>query len=418
VRASIVTLVLVLATRVAAADDTPAEPLRISLECESYGRTKACPDFLRGFITGSKLLLDSPRASAQVVLYVATAMVAQTDKLHLRFVGQLDGAPPTVEIDVEIDSRATDDEQIAQLRPAFARGIALYVGALHPDAVNVEIVEPSGDGVVAKAKTTPWGFAVSTSGFGNWTGRYKSLDLYGSASLSRIEATNKAHLSVSANGGLVRRPALDVSGTEVSLDTTSWSISASTFVEKHLTACVSVAASTEVRRDDPKGQYRYLSDTTVGIEWDRFASDDPRGNVLAVGYFISYRIDGYNFPIEGNGRFAHYPLHKVAAAGRVRRDKISYGLGLGLEAEVIHPLRRHTISGSPSIEVKLGAHVDLSFSFSLTKRELPEPMIPEDDFEALSRGDYAEPFSASGSFGINIHWDRTNGAQNNRFEEL
>jgi len=413
-RFSILLLVLAVASPVHA---DPAEPLRIAVECESYGRTKACPEFLRGFIAKTPLLLASPRANAQVVLYVATSAIAQQDRIHLRFVGNLAGAPSTVEVDVELDSRGTDDEQIAQLEPAFLRGVALYVAALHPTAVSVTLTAPADD-AIGKPSTTPWGINLTASGFGSWTGRYKSLHSYASTGVSRLEPTSALAVSGGGNLGLVRSPAPDVDGNEVSLDTTSWSLFGSAFVERHLTGRVATAIRSSVWRDDPKGQYRYGWDADIGIEYDRFASDDPRGNVLAVAYFAGYQVDGYNFPNQLGERFAHYPTHKIAAAGRIRRDKISYGLTLAVEGEILHPGRRHSISGSPSIVAKLGAHVDLSLSLSLTKRELPEPMIPGDDFEAISRGDYAEPFSAFGSMTISVHWDRTNGAQNNRFQEL
>ena len=105
----------------------------------------------------------------------------------------------------------------------------------------------------------------------------------------------------------------------------------------------------------------------------------------------------------------------------MRKDKISYGLSLSAEAEMIHPGRRHHLTASPYIEMQIGGHVDVSASFSITKREVPAPdesMIDPSDFALLSRLSYAEPLSINGSLNLTIHWDRTNGARNDRFEDI
>ena len=36
----------------------------------------------------------------------------------------------------------------------------------------------------------------------------------------------------------------------------------------------------------------------------------------------------------------------------------------------------------------------------------------------LSRLSYAEPLSINGSLNLTIHWDRTNGARNDRFSDI
>ena len=40
------------------------------------------------------------------------------------------------------------------------------------------------------------------------------------------------------------------------------------------------------------------------------------------------------------------------------------------------------------------------------------------DYQQLSRLSYAEPLSMNGSFSLRVHWDRTNGARNDRLEDL
>jgi hypothetical protein len=106
------------------------------------------------------VFLSSPRSTAEVVLYVSSQEVALVDRVHLRFVGTISSAPPVVEIDVDLDSRADDDRLLAQLEPAFRRGISLYVAARHPDAVTIALVQPQST-AVARPATTPWGGSLS-----------------------------------------------------------------------------------------------------------------------------------------------------------------------------------------------------------------------------------------------------------------
>ena len=108
-------------------------------------------------------------------------------------------------------------------------------------------------------------------------------------------------------------------------------------------------------------------------------------------------------------------------SGTVRKDKVGFGLSLSAQAEMIHPGRRHNLTASPYIEMQIGGHIDLSVSFSVTKRELPAPneaKINKEDFALQSRLSYAEPLSLNGSLNLTIHWDRTNGARNDRFENF
>ena len=72
-------------------------------------------------------------------------------------------------------------------------------------------------------------------------------------------------------------------------------------------------------------------------------------------------------------------------------------------------------------EVQVGDHVDFSVGFSIAKRELPGPdldAIDPSDFEQLSRLSYADPLQVNGFVNVRLHWDRTNGARNDRFDNL
>ena len=391
----------------------PAGPLRVAIECQDYSRTKACPAFLVGFVEASPLLLSSPRANAQVVLYVNAAPIANDDRLHLRFVGDVRGAPASIEVDVDLDTRGSDDAQRAQLEPAFLRGIALYVAVAHPQAVKIALEAPAGAAGPAPS-TTPWGVSLDLNAFGSWSGPYKSGNGYGELGVARTLATSRLKASIGANGGLDRQPA--VSG--VSFNTTRWGANAGGSYERHLNPSYSLELATSTWRDDPKGQFRYGWAGSFAVEWDRYPSDDPRGNQLAVAYGIGYRVEGYNFRNELGERFAHFPEHRLGAAASLRKDKVSYSLQLQVSGELLHPTRRYTLSGSPGIEVQLGDHVDLALSLSVVKRELPEFEIPEDDPEAIGRAEYAQSLSMSAFANIRLHWDATNGVRNNRFTRL
>src|SRR5678816_2165374 len=72
------------------------EPVRIAIECQEAGRTKACPAFLRGLVDEHRVLLASPRAGADLVIYATATTIGQLDRMHLRFVGQGNGMPSPV----------------------------------------------------------------------------------------------------------------------------------------------------------------------------------------------------------------------------------------------------------------------------------------------------------------------------------
>jgi hypothetical protein len=402
-------MLLVCSVRAAAAG-----PLRIAIECEDSGRTKACPAFLLGFVEHDKLFLPSPRSDAQVILYFTATGVANVDKAHLRFVGTVAGAPPVVEVDVELDTRADDDTQVAQLQPAFARGAVLYVAAMHPEAVLITMAAPA-DEVIVAPHTRPWGFAASVSGFGSWTENYRSANVYGSVGVSRIEKESRLGFDLSGSYGLSDQPPLEVDGMNIDLDTDQYSLGAGMSGAKLLDAHWSVGGDAQVWHEDPEGRFELGSSVEGGIEWDHYAADDPRGNRLAVAYMVGWEVDKYNAPNVIKQRFTQFAFHQLAASATVRKDKIGYGLSLSLWSEMIHPMIRSTLSASPFIELQVGPHVDVNLSLSVTGRALPETIVDPTNYEQVIRASYAEPLSAFGSFGLTFHWDRTNGARNDRF---
>lgn len=396
-------------------------PIRVAIECEDTGRTKACPAFLLGVVDANKVLLPSPRAGADVIVYAAATEVALIDRMHLRFVGAMPGAPGVIEIDVDLDSRATDDAQRAALEPAFLRGIALYVAARYPNAVGVALTVPAAMSET-KPKTSPWGLQIGVSANGSYTKNYKQasseMTLVGRYVTRKFRALTLEAVSAGVN----RQPPLVLDdGTVVKLDSKQWAMRGGLEAVYLLDDCWSIGLGSYTSHEDPKAQYRYNSRTRAAIEWDMFPSDDPRGNHLSVFYHLGWAIDRYNIRNELGETFAQYPLHGIDAVGSVRHDKISFGLTLSSDVQVNHPTRRVLLTASPFVEIQIGSHVDLNLSLSITKRQLPAPAadaIDPSDFEQLSRLSYAEPFSMNGSIGVTIHWDPTNGARNNRIESI
>jgi hypothetical protein len=225
-----------------------------------------------------------------------------------------------------------------------------------------------------------------------------------------------------ANGGINRQPPLVLDdGTAISTNTNNYNYGAQIEAAWLFTDRYSIGTSTSTWRDDPKGLFRYGWDAKLGLEWDRYRADDPRGNRLSVAYVASWSIEAYHLRNELGERWAQFPSHKLVATGELRKDKVKLGLQVEIGGEVIHPGRRHAIGAAPSIEIQVGAHVDVSLAFSITKREIPGPdesLIDPTDYAQLSRLAYAEPLQLNGSFNVRLHWDRTNGQRNDRVDML
>lgn len=399
--------------------DTP--PIRVDVECEQIGRTKACPAFLLGFLDAHPVLHASPRAGADVILYATANPVALQDQLHLRFVGRLANAPAVIELDIMVDTRTTDDEQRAAIEPAFLRGISLFVAARYPEAVTVALTTP--DKIAhATTETSPWGVSVSISGNGNYTDKYKSatgeVDFKGVYISKNFRALTLENL----NGGLNYQPPLTLDdGTTVSLDTTQYQYGFGAEAIQLLDEHWAVGLGSYTQFQDPKAQYVYFQRTRAAIEWDLFPADDPRGNRLGVFYHLGWATDRYNIRNVLGERFAAYPLHGIDAIGSVRHDGISYGLTLSSDIQLNHPSRRHSVTAAPFVTFQIGTHIDLNLAMSVTQRELPKPdltAIDPSDYQTLSRLSFAEPLALTGTIGLTLHWDPTNGERNDRITSI
>jgi hypothetical protein len=398
-----------------------AAPIRVYIECAGEIRTKVCPAFLQGFIDAHPVLANSPRAGADVIVFVTGNEVAQTDQYQLRFVGRMPGAPPVIEQTVDIDIRKTDDQQRARLEPVFVRGIALFVAARFPTAVTVTLGKPA---EVASAQTagSPWGIGLYINASGSSTGEYQSAssstDLVG----RMVKPRTRALVLASFNAGLTRQPPLTLEdGTIVPLDAHQWSFRTGAELVHLLSPAWSAGVASYTRFDDPRGQYVYNNRSRAAIEWDAFPSNDPRGNRLGIFYHLGWMTERYNIRNELGEKFATYPVHGINAVGSFRHDKIELGLSLESEIQVLHPNRRRNFTASPFIEAQLGDHVSIGINFTITQRALPAPdlnAIDLSDYQLLSRLSYAEPLSLSGGISLEIRWDPTNGVRNNRLESI
>lgn len=420
-RLTLVASLLCLASRVEAEDTPAGAPIRVAIQCERLGRTKACPAFLTGIVDENKVLLSSPRAVADVVIYATANEVALLDRVHLRFVGQMTGSPAPVEIDVELDTRTTDDVQRATLTPAFLRGIALFVATRHPGAVSVALTVPDAM-ATTKAPTSPWGLVLGLAGNASYTAKYRTagtqLYLIGRYLRRNVRAFALQSLSASLN----RQPPLKLEdGTLIGLDSEQWKYRGGAEAIYSWCDRWSIGVGSYTFFEDPKAQYAYNSRNRVAIEWDRFPADDPRGNRLGVFYHVGWIVERYNIRNELGERFAQYPSHGIDAVGSVRSDRISYGLNLASDVQVDHPRRRLLLTASPFMTIQIGNHIDLNLTFSITQRTFPAPdpaAIDPSDFEQLSRLSYAEPLSVNGSIGLTFHLDPTNGVRNDRLESI
>ena len=381
-----------------------------------------CPAFLLGFVDAHKVLLASPRAGSDVVVYATATQVALVDRVHLRFVSRMPGAPPVVELITDVDSRGSDDEQRAQLEPTFLRGISLFVAARYPGAVTVTLAAPPEVAAGAATQGSPWGLVIEIGASGNYTEKFQSAS--GSLNIVGRWVTRKrrALAGMFSNAGLNRQPPLMLDdGTLVSLDSKQWFLRPGAEYVEVLNKHWSVGAGSFTNFEDAKGQYQYSNRTRAALEWDKFQPDDPRGNRLGIFYSLGWVTERYNVRNVRGESFATFPVHGLNAIGTVRYDKISLGLELEAEGQLLHPTRRFSAQVSPSIEIKLGDHVDLSLAVTLKQRTFPAPdttLIDPLDYEQQSRLSYAEPLTLSGSLSLSFHWDPTNGVRNNRIEQI
>lgn len=388
--------------------------LRVSLDCESYGRVDACT-YVRGFLDASDLFRVVPRDEDQVRLIVGITDEANDDLVLMRFISEEPGLPSEYQLVQRVNSRAATDEQRAALERAFNRGVAVYLARVNPDAVSVTLAVPEA-AVQEEAPTTPWGLSTWTGGWGSWTGSYQDLSLWGGGSVYRITNTAKLSLWAGVDYSLSRSPALDVEGHSVSLNSDSWAGYATALFERHLNDQWSVGAVVRTGRENPEAQYQGTARTHVGVSRDWFLADDPRGNQLSLTWLVGAQGDAYNTTNQLGEDTAVFPSQLLVAQGSVRTDHGELSLDALAASQLNHVLRRNVLTLNGSVSLTLGDHVDLSLSGGVTRQAIPGPAeIDTSSYEAVTQADYAEPLSVEGNLNLNVHWANTNGARNDRF---
>ena len=411
-------LLAVLLSPTALAQEAPAltwSPLGVNVECQSQARVEVCT-YLRGTINHSALLMAAPRSDDQVTVYVNVTERALEDVVNLRFVSALPGAPPVYAITQAIDSRATTDEQRLRLERAFNRGISVYLGQVNPEAVSVSLAAPETHTEVS-ADTTPWGFAAYGGGWGSRSENFQSADLWGGLNTSRATERSRLGGRLNANYSFSRQPSLEVDGDTIQLVASSYALDARFFVERHLNDAWSVGALARAGHQDPEGHFQHTTRAHAGISRDWFPSDDPRGNQLAVAYLAGVQADDYNQMNALAQETAVFATHMLLATGEVRFDTVELGLDLAAKAQLLAPLDRNVLFAWAWSNLNLGDHVDLSFNLGVTRRAIPGPLdIDASNYAAVTRTSYAEPLDLNGYLNLRVHWDPTNGVQNNRFD--
>jgi hypothetical protein len=411
---------LIAAATVSAAAAGPATngptALRVTLECENEGRTTACPTLIRGILSEKSWLLVSPRASSDVVIYVSQQAVGNVDRMHFRLVSAMPETPASYEFNADLDTRGTDDQLCEQLTPMLWRGLAPYLTARFPSALEFHMTDriPTAGTVPTGS---PWGINLENNGGGSWSGAYKTYSGDGTLGVLRLNRDSIIDVSVGGAYELKKQPALVLpDGSSVSLDSRAWDTRANALYVKVLSPHWSIAPALNGFYADPKGYRRWGVKPSLGIEWDLLPPADARGNQVAVAYFAEYATERYNHQNVLHENFAQFPAQLLVATVELRRDKVKYHVAVQLKSQLDHPLRRHEVKASAEVSIQIGEHLDMTLSGSALKRELPGPL----DFdpanpEEVSRLAYSEPFAADLLLGFVFHLDPTNGVLNNRF---
>lgn len=394
-------------------------PLRVALDCQSQQRVQACT-YLRGTLDGVDVVAVVPRSDAQVVLYVNATAAAGSDFLQLRAVADPTapiGAPPAFEQTVEVDSRLPVDDQRALLEPALTRVLAPFVSLAVPEAVSVTFTTPAGE--EAPTRTTPWGFSVWAGGYGRWTRDYQYLTTWTGASLSRL--TNDWRLStwVNYDRSIELQPSLVVDSQTVALSSDSSAILGDATLAHNLDGHWTVGGNVRGGHQDAEGQYLGTVRSDVGVEYNVFPADDPRGNVLAVAWLAGGQADWYNQTNTLGQTRAVFPASMLLAKASVRVDTVTLSLDLAAKGQLAPFVERYVLGAEVGVDLTLGDHVDLSFDVDATQQAIPGPAsVDESSYEAVTRASYAEPLQLNGNVNLRFHWDNTNSARNNRFQSV
>lgn len=393
-------------------------PLRVALDCQSAERVDACT-YVRGALDALDVVAVVPLSEAQLDLHLNATRAASDDHIQLRAVADasLTGAPASFEQQVVIDYRLPVDDQRARLDPALYRVLAPYLSVAVPDAVAVTFHAP--DGAPEAVRTSPWAFAVWAGGYGSWSQDYRNLTAWSGLSLARITDTDKQDIWIDYDRSIELQPSLVVNSTDVALTSDSSAVEGAVTASWNLNGHWTLGGNLRGGHDDPEGQYFATGRADVGVEYNLFPSDDPRGNVLAVAYLAGAQADWYNEPNTLGQDRAAFPAHMLVAAGSVRVDRVQLELDLHAQAQLVPFVQRYVLGASLHTELTLGDHVDLTLDTDATQQAIPGPAtIDASNYEQVTRASYAQPLAIQGYLSMRVHWDNTNSARNNRFHTI
>ena len=396
-----------------------AEPLGVFLDCQSWGRTRACPSFLRSYIDETDHLVATSQADADVALFVNQTPVANDDRIHFRFVARDEGGLPSFELTYDLDTRQTVDEQRAALRLTFLRGMAPFLAQHVPDAVEVRLVplEQGADPVDSRGQGSPWWLSFGGNGSFDWSENATNANLGGNVQVGYLTEKTRWGAAVYGNWFLQRQPPLVIDGAEISLDQDTWDVRGEAYASTQVTDYWSIGAIAGVGASDPESRYRLWTGGEVGLSRDFFRVDDPRGNRLNVAALLGVQCDAYRRTNVLGQDEACFPTARLSSSGSVTFDNLSFWASITGRIELTAPARRYEIRVSPGGSVRLGPNVDLNLGLGITQQAIPGPAaLDQASFEEVTRNTWAVPLRVNAWAGFRIHFDRTNGARNDRFD--
>ena len=385
----------------------PWAPMRVALECQTSRRVDICT-FIQGSLDNLPVVAVVPRSDAAVVLYLNATSEGNTDYVLMRAVldpGAIAGAPPSFEQPVEVDYRLPVDDQRAALDPALHRVLAPYLSLAVPGAVSVSLAAPDGDLDTTK-KTSPWSFSVWAGGWGSWSEQYRSLSLWTGFSLGLETNVSKASIWVGYDRSVELQPSLVVGATEVELTSDTSELSGAFKLGRNLGDHWTVGGLLRGGGEDPEGQYLGTGRAHVGVEYNWFPSDDPRGNRLAVSALAGGQGDWYNTRNTLGQKRAFFPTAMLVGSGTLRVDRVALSADLSARGQLWPFFERYLFSAGIDSDLTLGDHVDLSFTVEATQQAIPGPAeLDASDYEEVTRASYAQPLEVWGHFNLRFHWE-------------
>ena len=393
------------------------EPLSVHLDCQSRGRTKICPAFLRSFIDESPLLRDSPRSGADVTLRVNATETANTDEVLLSFSSKRKNLISNYDVQTKLEYRKPDEDVRDAIQPTFNRGIAVFLAQRIPESVNVTLSPPK-NASIKEIPKSPLGFFIWLGGNGNWSETTKNANSWGGFGFHHITRDSHLGLNIGGNYRLSRRPPItDSLGNKISMNFEGLGVNAKVLGAINLDSHWSTGLYLRAGHEDPEGRYKFTARGHTGISYDLYPADDPRGNRLSVAYLVGYQSDQYNTKNDLGQMKAHFPTHALLSEIAVRQGTQTYRLRASVASQLLDPKTRYVVDVSPAVQFQIGSHVDLSFNFGITQQQVPGPAyIDPQNYELLERSSYSDPLKMHGSLNLHLHFDRTNGERNNRWE--